>query len=247
MLVKVVYFDEESASDLLDIAAGGKEIASKEQTRERMAEVEAEASTKAAARFNWLPFFGASAQVGAAASASALGRSILNKTLSNTILTDYLRKLDELGGVKRLAEMRVSAPSESAAYMKMFTPYLAMLKIDELPVNLAEIDSALMSAKGYYELLGEGNEGQKSILRFNIQAFRNNYGLADLGRMNLVFHGIHVGQASEESLTMTAEMNPDGRGSEEVTGLDVVDGPRALVRDVLDVYDVVLAGVEHAG
>lgn len=243
-LIKIVYFDEESASDLLDIVAGGKETSSKELTKERAAEVEAEARAKAAAKFNWLPFFGGSAEAGAAASASAVGRSILNKTLSNTILTDYLSKLGELRGIERLEGLTVTARSDSAAYMKMYTPYLAMLKIDELPVNLAELDSALTSAKGYYELLGLSADNTKRILRFNIQAFRNNYGLVDLGRMRLVFHGIRVGKASESSLTMQAEMAP-GAEPAPVTGLDVVDGVSTEPSTLLDVYDVILAGVEY--
>lgn len=243
-LVKIVYFDEESASDFLDIVAGGKETSSKESTKERAAQVEAEARTKAAAKFNWLPFFGGSAEGSAAASASAVGRSILNKTLSNTILTDYLSKLDDLKGIERLDGLSLTARSDSAAYMKMYTPYLAMLKIDELPVNLAELDSALTSAKGYYELLGQSSDGAKCILRFNIQAFRNNYGLVDLGRMHLVFHGIRVGKAAESSLTMQAEIAPS-TDREPLTGLDVVDGPAAEPSPLLDVYDVVLAGVEH--
>lgn len=246
-LIKIVYFDEESASDLLDIMAGGKESSSKELTKERAAEVEAEARAKAAAKFNWLPFFGGSAEAGAAASASAVGRSILNKTLSNTILTDYLGKLGKLGelkGIERLDGLTVSARNDSAAYMKMYTPYLAMLKLDELPVNLAELDSALLSAKGYYELLGQSADGKKCILRFNIQAFRNNYGLVDLGRMRLVFHGIRVGKATETSLTMQAEMAP-ATGPAPLTGLDVVDDVSTEPGTLLDVYDVVLAGVEY--
>ncbi|WP_195907630.1 DUF6414 family protein [Actinomyces provencensis] len=59
-MIKIVYFDEESASDFLDIVAGGKATSSKESTKERAAEVEAEARAKAAAKFNWLPFFGGS-------------------------------------------------------------------------------------------------------------------------------------------------------------------------------------------
>ncbi|MBT9605935.1 DUF6414 family protein [Microbacterium sp.] len=246
LLIKIVYFDEESASDLLDIVAGGKETSSTEQTKERAAQVEAEAGAKAAAKFNWLPFFGGSAEVGAAASASAVGRSILAKTLSNTILTDYLSKKDELKGIDRLEGLTVTARSDSAAYMKMFTPYLAMLKIDELPVNLAELDSALISAKGYYELVGQSADGVKRILRFNIQAFRNNYGLVDLGRMRLIFHGINVGRASESSLTMQAEMAP-GTPPAPLTGLEVVDGVSPASSALLDVYDVILAGVEYGG
>lgn len=241
-LVKIVYFDEESASDLLDITAGGKEISANQQTRERAAEVEASAGAKAAAKFNWLPFFGGSAEAGAVASMSAVGRNILNKTLSNTILTDYLGKLESLHGVERLEGLTLTARENSAAFMKMYTPYLAMLKVDELPVNLAALDSALEAAKGYYELLGEDSNGAKRILRFNIRAFRNNYGLADLGRMRLVFHGIAVGEAQESSLTMQAEMAPSAAIAPP-TGLDVVDGPEP--NHSLPVFDVVLAGVEN--
>ena len=33
-MIKIVYFDEESTSDLLDIAAGGKESSSRESSKE---------------------------------------------------------------------------------------------------------------------------------------------------------------------------------------------------------------------
>ncbi|WP_273117724.1 DUF6414 family protein [Actinomyces dentalis] len=243
-MIKIVYFDEESVSDLLDIVAGGKETSSKELSKKRAAEIEAEASAKAAAKFNWLPFFGGSAEASAAANASIIGHSILNKTLSNTILTDYLSKIGELKGVERLADLTVSARNGSAAYMKMYTPYFAMLKLDEVPVNLAELDNALLSAKGYYELLGQSADGSKCILRFNIQAFRNNYGLVDLGRMRLVFHGIQVGEATESSLTMQAEMAPKSDPA-PLTGLDIVDGTSTEPSTLLDVYDVILAGIEY--
>ena len=128
--------------------------------------------------------------------------------------------------------------------MKMYTPYFAMLKLDEVPVNLAELDNALLSAKGYYELLGQSADGSKYILRFNIQAFRNNYGLVDLGRMRLVFHGIQVGEATESSLTMQAEMAPKSDPA-PLTGLDIVDGTSTEPSTLLDVYDVILAGIEY--
>ncbi|MDV7102049.1 DUF6414 family protein [Gordonia amicalis] len=246
-LVKIVYFDEESVSDILDIAAGGKEVATQEQTRERAAQIEANAAAKAAAKFNWLPFFGGSAEAGAAASATALGRSILSKTLSNTILTDYLGKVDTLEGVSELKEVEVSARDGSAAYMKMYTPYMAMMKTDDLPLNLAELDSALESAKGYYELVGSRPDSPKVILRFNIRAFRNSYGLVDLSRMDLVFHCVKVGKAFEESLSMAEEMSSEASDPDEpvtARGLMGRESPGS-VRESLDVYDVLLAGVEY--
>lgn len=244
-LVKIVYFDEESASDLLDIAAGGKEETSTERVKERGTAVEAEVNARMAAKFSWLPFIGASAEVATAASASSVGRSIFNKTLSNTILTDYLGKLSAFEGVEELTQLRLSAPKGSAAFMKMYTPYMAMLKMDDLPVNLAMLDEALQAAKGYYELLAEKPNGSKCILRFNISAFRNRYALVDLGRMTLLFHGVKVGEAAESSLEMRAEMFPSGEELADVE--ELLDGAERRDEKLLAVYDVLLAGVEHAG
>ncbi|MEV8183286.1 DUF6414 family protein [Specibacter sp. NPDC078692] len=242
--IKIVYFDEESTSDLLDVLAGGKTASTTEQVKERATDLHSEAAAGLAAKFNWLPFFGGSAEASAGMSASSLGRSIFNKTLSNTILTDYLARVEEYKGVKRLADLRVVARKDSAAFMKMFTPYMAMLKMDDLPINLAGLDDALEAAKGYYELVGEDPSGNKCILRFNIRAFRNNYGLADLGRMQLVFHGILVGKADEASLTMAAEMAPNA-DENPVSVRDLIDGVEINHDDRLDVYDVLLAGVEY--
>ena len=131
------------------------------------------------------------------------------------------------------------------AFMKMFTPYMVMLRMDDLPLDLARLDDVLIGAKGYYELLGEGADGFKRVLRFNINAFRNNYGLTDLGRMRLVFHGIHVGKTAETALSMQAEMS--GSNGSTVTAVELVDGVDAHSAELLDVYDVMLAGVEHDG
>ena len=123
-LIKIVYFDEESASDLLDVAAGGKASTTSEQVKERAADVQSRAGVGVAAKFGWLSFLGGSAEASASAGASSLGRSIFNKTLSNTILTDYLVTVDAHRGVKRLEGLKVTAPQDSAAFMKMYTPYM---------------------------------------------------------------------------------------------------------------------------
>lgn len=243
-LVKVVYFDEESASDLLDITAGGREVSSTEHVQERSKEAHANADAAVSARLKWLSFFGASAEVAAGVRGSAVGRNILNKTISNTILTDYLDKSDDIAGVTRLEGLRVTASNKSAAYMKMYAPYMSMLKLEDAPINLSGLSEMLATAKGYYELLARDSHGTARILRFNIHAFRNSYGLVDLARMNLVFHAVLVGSASEGSLTMEAEMAPsDASTLPSVERL--VGRAESNTAAELDVYDVVLAGVEH--
>lgn len=243
-MIKIVYFDEESASDYLDISAGGREGFTTEAVKERLKDVHAKTEAGLIAKFSWLPFLGGSAEVSAGAGLSASGKSILSKTLSNTILTDYLVEAGGDEGVVKHRGLRVSALQDSMAYAKMFTPYMIIAKTDDQGIDLARLDEALTAAKGYYELLGKSESGLKCVLRFNIGAFRNNYGLVDLRRMQLVFHGILVGKTSENDLTMQAEM-AGGVKSGPPTPTDFVDGDTSREADLLDVYDVILAGVER--
>lgn len=243
-MIKVVYFDEESASDYLDISAGGKAATTSEDVKKRTKEMQGKVEAGLIAKLSWLPFLGASGELSAGAGAFAADKSILSKTLSNTILTDYLAKADGDPRIVKLRDLQVTASKESMAFMKMFTPYMVMLKRDDIPFDLARMDEVLVGAKGYYELLGESGGGIKRVLRFNLKAFRNNYGLTDLGRMRLVFHGVFVGKTSERSLTMEAEMS-GGTPESSVTAADIVDGTTSEDEKLLDVFDVLLAGVEH--
>lgn len=242
-LIKVVYFDEESASDYLDMSAGGKTASTSEDVKERTNETHGKVEAGLIAKLSWLPFFGASGELNAGAGVAAAGKNILSKTLSNTILTDYLVKSDSDPRVVQLRDLRVTASEGSMAYMKMFTPYMVLLKLDDVPFDLSRMDEVLAGAKGYYELLGETKDGSKCVLRFNLKAFRNNYGLTDLGRMRLVFHGVLVGQTSEQALGMEAEMSGNAGGA-TITAVELLDGVDTENDDLLDVYDVILAGVE---
>lgn len=246
-LIKIVYFDEQSASDYLDMSAGGKVASTSEDVRNRTTDLHAQVETKLAAKLSWLPFLGASAETAGGMGASSAGQSILSKTLSNTILTDYLGRVGGDRRVRRLEGLRLTAAQGSMAFMKMYTPYMVIAKTEELGVDLARLDEALERAKGYYELLGEdAGGGGKRVLRFNIKAFRNNYGLTDLLRMRLVFHGVLVGQTRESDLGFEAEMAAEERPTPR-SALELLDGPEAAGPggELLDVFDVILAGVEH--
>jgi hypothetical protein len=251
-MVKVVYFDEQSASDYLDITAGGTTSSQSEDIKERASDLHAKVETKVSARLSWLPFVGVSGEVGSGASYKSVGQSILSQTLSNTILTDYLAAIVDDDCIHRLNNYVVTAPADSMAAAKMYTPYMLIAKTDEFGIDLARLDEALERAKGYYELLAtsEHDPADRCVLRFNIRAFRNNYGLSDLGRMRLVYHAILVGETTEKGLTMAGEMadNETITAHNAPTALELVDGWSAgpkTAADKLDVYDVVLAGVER--
>ncbi|MBK6871598.1 MAG: hypothetical protein IPG94_09530 [Kineosporiaceae bacterium] len=201
-----------------------------------------EGQTKLAAKLSWLPLAASRLEQ---VSCPGLVRAS-RKTLSNTILTDYLAQVDGDSRIVRLEGLKVTAPKDSMAFMKMYTPYMIIAKTEDQGLDLARLDEALIGAKGYYELLGEDETrvAEKVVLRFNFRAFRNNYGLTDLGRMRLVFHGVLVGQASEAGLGMEAEMKAD-TSDQPVTAADLIDGATTPKADLLDVYDVILAGVEY--
>lgn len=117
-IIKVVYFDEESASDYLDISAGGKEAVTSEDVRERTNETHGKVEASLISKLSWLPFLGASGELSAGAGISATGSSILNKTLSNTILTDYLALAREDDQIVKHRSLRITVPKDSMAYMK---------------------------------------------------------------------------------------------------------------------------------
>jgi hypothetical protein len=241
-MLKIVYFDEETASDYLDITSGGKITATAEDIRSRSVELSNKFGTSLAAKLSWLPFLGASANIDIGGGGTASGNSLFKKTLSNTILTDYLSKTLEDDRIVKLRKYRVVALKDSMAYVKMFTPYMMIMKTEESGVDLGKLDQALTSAKGYYELLGE-KDSERAVLRFNLQAFRNNYGLTDLPKMDLVFHAIRVGSTCESNLTLESEMNPVPQA---MTATDIVDDSSSKSNSLLNVYDVVFAGIEHA-
>jgi hypothetical protein len=243
-LLKVVYFDEDSASDYLDIATGGRLEKSSEKVKTRSTELRASVVAKLKATFSFLPgIFSASARVQGSFDASTAGQSILRKTISNTILTDYLAQVQGDPRIERLEGIGVTAPPESMAYLKMFTPLTTILRTEDSGVDIAKLDEAFVSAKGYYELVGARDDVDQYILRFNFGAFRNNYRLNDLTQMHLVFHGVRVGEARADQLGLSAAMNkqPDLLSNAEEI---LADTPR-IDRQALPVYDIILAGVEQ--
>jgi hypothetical protein len=245
-LLKIVYFDEQSASDYLDISAGGRAAATSEQVRERTVELNADVAAKVAARLSWLPFIGGSASVETSAEVSRVGESILKKTLSNTILTDYLKVSTGDDRIQHLQGYQVEALESSMAHLKMYTPYMVMARTEGPGLDFAKMDEAFSNAKGYYDLLATSLDGSAAfILRFNLRAFRNNYGLTDLVRMGLTYHGVEVGRARASELTMKAEMAPR-RKTGPVTAQELLGQTAESGDPELAVLDVILAGVERA-
>lgn len=112
-----------------------------------------------------------------------------------------------------------------------------------MPIDMEKLNDALLGERGYYGMLLKTEDTPSSVLRFNINAFKNNYNLADLSKMELVYYGIKVGACKETELTIDKEFDFQKKKT-EVTAESILDGDAQSHNEELYVYDIVLAGVE---
>ena len=91
-MIKVVYFDDYSATDYLNIYDGGSKMKTSEEIKDKSKEFASKTSAKLFAKLSWLPFIGGEAETGVSADFSYNASSLLKTTLSNTVLTDFLEK-----------------------------------------------------------------------------------------------------------------------------------------------------------
>ncbi len=240
--IKIIYFDEQAAQDYLDITNGGRLDWSKEENKKRAAEILTEIEAQAKGGFNILEVIKAILSGSISAKGSGEISHIFDSTIKNTLLTDYLDKVKDNSDVKKFNHCVLYAPATSASMYKMVSSYLTIVPKEQMPIDMEKLNSAVLSERGYYSLLVDGDD--KTVLRFNIKAFSNNYGLADIGKMKLTCYGVLVGECNPEDLSIENEFGPVKKDV-VVTAESVVDGVDVEAKDKKpQIYDVVLAGVE---
>lgn len=265
-ICKIVYFDEDSVTDYVQIVAGG----TLEKTTELLnsSDVNEHQSGSGTIKTGLGGIF--KALIGWEASASgeisaglALNRNKMVKNiLKNTILTDFLEIIDESetknssrvtkGAIKKFDGYIVSAEKNSLSYMVMVSPYLSMLRAGasvpagEFNIALDKMENTLKNAKGYYEFVGTKGKS-KVILRFNINSFKNGYTISDLLKMNLSIYAIKVGRTTLDMLNVSKELSMDvsivPKDNPSYIKEETFEEPSTSAK-VLDVFDVLLAGVE---
>ena len=238
-MIKIVYFDEGTASDYINISNGGKLDWTSGSNKEKLAKIVAEIDAKVGGGFNFLSFIKAQASSSVNSDISGTTNKMFCDTLSNTILTDYIDTADSDSSITKFKNALIYPPKESITIYKMYSPYTVIMPKDVIPIDLTKLNEALESAKGYYEMVID-LDGKKSILRFNNKAFRNNYNLCDLPKMNLTYHAIKVGCCSAENLNMENEFDFTQKKptSDDILGTEIDEKLKDLF-----VYDVILAGV----
>ena len=269
MLCKIVYFDEDSVTDFVQIVAGGQ----LEKTTELLNQSQENGKTELGAKvgiglsgvFRALMGFEGSASVGASIGASFNSNEMAKNIVKNTILTDFIDLVEQYSAeeqtepekkiIENFSGYTISAPKDSLSYIALISPYLSMLKsgssvpAGEFNIAMDKLDNAIKNAKGYYEFLGE-KESKKVIFRFNIKAFKNNYKAPDLLKMDMSIYGIRVGKSNLAKLNFNGEFEMDENSTLKDNPEYTKDNKEKLPDEYykeLDVYDVLLAGVEING
>lgn len=239
--LKVIYFDESTAQDYIDIVNGGRLDWSKEENKEKIAKILAEIESEAQAGFNVIGFIKAMMSSNVNTSASSDISRALETTLKNTLLTDYISVASKDDNVKKIENSGVYAPENSISLYKMYSSYLTIIPSEQMPINMEKLNEALLGERGYYAMLLTSEAEPTCVLRFNVKAFKNNYNLADLSKMRLTYYGVKVGRCTREQLNIEKEF--EHKPKKVVISADnIIDGTISEQQD-LDVYDIVLAGV----
>lgn len=269
-LKKIIYFDETSAIDLLQIEKKGNFNQTIELVNETEGNIDGEVKATAAAGkqsavktvFERLTGFSGSVEGQVGISGTMHGGRIAKTLLENTLLYDFLDTV-EFRKRKPLIDIvdnyKLSIDKESMTYFAMIAPITEMMegqqRVDEeISMTVSKMNQGIKNTKGYYELIGtkvlsENNSDKKSldkrIFRFNIDSFKNNYRIQDLRKMNLNLYSIYVGETRMSELKFENEFDLKSDKTEiDFSGFGD-DEPKKDEKpdEIIPVYDVILAGV----
>lgn len=244
--LKVVYFDEDAAQDYIDITNGGRLDWTTEENKEKIAKIIAEIDAKAQGRFTFVNLIKATLSGEVKADAQSSLSNIVGSTLKNTLLTDYISAAGSDPDVKKFGVGGVYAPPNSIALYRMYSSYLNIVPKDQLPIDTEKLNDAILGERGYYATLLLNEKEPKNVLRFNISGFKNQYHLADLAKMDLLYYGVKVGTCTKEQLSIENEFTANASTIQDNISVDeIINGSsqKQSSSKELDVYDIVLAGV----
>ncbi len=241
--IKIVYFDEAAAQDYLDIYNGGRKESTDTETSEKVKEIVASLEGQFGGGINVLQYLKAALSASVGGKVSSDVNQVLVNSFKNTLLTDYIKIIcnGDNDAIREFDKQKVYAKENSVSMYKSLSSYLNVIPREQLPFDMQKLNEAILGERGYYEML-LGKDTQKVVLRFNVNAFRNNYTLADLPKMELSFYGVRVGKCSERQLEIGSEFITSNK--EEPTAEIVLDGKSVINNEELDIYDIVLAGIK---
>lgn len=268
-LIKVIYFDESTVADFMQIVAGGEIKKTTEfitsVSGETQGELGVEASIGTEAKglpklFSFLSGMKINASAKVEADASYKKDRIIKNILENTLLADFvdLIKNDQkrkagnkrCAGIRVFEDLSIYPELNSFSFLMLAAPFFSMLDGDvpissddgnTFKLDISKIEEAIGKGRGYYEFIAE-HEGKDIILRFNSSAFRNNYTMSDLPKMQLTCYAVHVGKTQKKKLRIEQEFE---FGTKRLTRIDYADASNdaSNTDNSIDVFDVILAGI----
>ena len=242
-MMKVVYFDETAATDYITIQNGGQIDWSTTENKERLAKIIAEIDVQAKGGFNLFSFIKSSLSGNANVNLDTNTSKLIKSTVTNTLLTDYISMASKDKNIRQFHNDGVYAPKNSISMYRMYSSYLNIVPKEQIPIDLEGLNNALLGERGYYQMLLNSEKEPSCVLRFNINAFKNDYSLADLSKMNLSYFGVKVGQCTKEQLSLEKELEINtSTNTPDVKKIVTGDTSKSFIQ-YLDVYDIVLAGV----
>ena len=126
---RIVYFDEESATDLIYMNNKGQIIETITQQSETKTSGNAEAKTKISAGTKILSLLNLRIEGEISGNLGHNSEKLLNQAVTNTVLTDYLDIFKDESintGIQEFSSAKVYAFRDSMTYYKLMTPYLTM-------------------------------------------------------------------------------------------------------------------------
>lgn len=245
--LKIIYFDEEAATDLIYMKNKGKVVESIIGNKSTESNFRGNTEAELGSKISLLSLLGAKFGFGINASIAQGSEHLINQAITNTVLTDYLDLIMPEYRIIKFKNATIKPYENSLSYYKILTPYMLMTegKMDagDIKLNVQLMDEAIKNGKGYYELILTDSDNNINILRFNLKSFKNSYSLADLVKMSLTYHAVKVGCIELSDLDIKKEFSFEDKSYVDGTKLaefNIVDG-----KEDVDVYDVILAGVEN--
>lgn len=164
--------------------------------------------------------------------------------ISNTILTDFINDHDI--NIKDFEKINLRLEQNSLSFLTCYSSIFGILKpsvldSDDNPLEINKMEDFLTTYKGYYEAIGTNRDtNEEYIFRFNKKAFRNQYDLSDLLKMDLKYFGILVGEMDKKDLDVSKMFE---NTEEEITIGNFNEILSEETPNLLKIYDIILAGV----
>lgn len=265
--VKVIYFDESSVTDYMQIISGGELKKTTEFITSISAEADAGLNMEAKVGtegknipklFSFLSGISFNANAKGNADMNGKKEKIAKNILENTMLADFIdlinkdsKKKDKNKiclSIELFENLTMYPEPNSFSFFMLAAPFFTMINGDisipnnsgnDFKIDISKIEEAIARGRGYYEFVSMIDD-KETIFRFNSSAFRNNYTMSDLPKMKLSLYAIKVGQTDKRKLDISSEFEFGIINKGRTSYLEETTEEDSKE---LDVYDVILAGV----